>query len=245
VLPSACSDDEIGHVEVGLRAGSRVTVAELAVLPAATAETGRSSSRIELRVDAVELVVLYMIPLKAQNGVQALWLDFEPFVYDERTLDVAGSPIHAPLKGASTVMWILKDQTAAQIASDLEEGLERRNEPLNDFRLGYALARLAESIKVMRAARAAEAGSPRRMKGSLQMLINDSWAITSYGLESVMHANAYQANWAGFGSTGRFGPTTVNVPTSVADGGLLQWGEALSWLEDRERWRVDRGPGPS
>jgi hypothetical protein len=76
--------------------------------------------------------------------------------------------IPIPVKGDSTVMWT-DDMTASEVASELELGLERRNEPLHDFLSSFALEQLQRSVETMRSARSAGAASPSRLRGSLEL----------------------------------------------------------------------------
>jgi hypothetical protein len=186
--------------------------------------------------------VLYMLPLRAANGVRMMWLDFEPIDDGDEVDPTLRVPL--PHKRETTVMWI-NDEPASDVANQLESGLERLNEPLRDFSLAFALERLVESVRVMRDARSAEEGSPLRLKGALRMLINDQWAYTSFGLEAVHDVAAFPARSAGF----RGGP-----PASVLWKGCVSncerpdseseaaWREAIAWLRDREGYDILR-PG--
>lgn len=186
--------------------------------------------------------VLYMLPLRPANGIRMMWLDFKPIDDGDEVDPTVGVPL--PHKREATVMWI-NDEPASEVASQLESGLERLNEPLRDFSLAFALERLVESVRVMRSARSAEEGSPLRLKGALRLLINDRWAYTSFGLEAVHDVAAFPARPAGF----RGGP-----PAAVRWRGCLgdcerpdpepeaDWREAIAWLRDREGFDILR-PG--
>lgn len=182
--------------------------------------------------------VLYMLPLRAANGVRIMWLDFQP-IEDGHEIDpTLGIPL--PSKGDATVMWI-NDEPASRIASELEAALERLNEPLRDFSLAYAIEQLAESVRVMRTARSADSESPLRLNGALRLLINERWAYTSFGLEAVVGSAAFPARFAGF----RGGP-----PAAVLWRGCISecarpdgeppemWLEAIRWLENRESFDI-------
>lgn len=183
--------------------------------------------------------VLYMLPLSAANGVGIMWLDFEPFEFDDRSAYDEALGIQLPVKGDSTVMWI-NDDSAAGVASELEAGLERRNEPRNRFSFAYALERLGESVHVMRSARAADADSPARLRGTLQVLINNNWAITSFGLESLHTAAAFEVLWARWRGQGGalWTRTSVHVGDRPAEEPEEAWDEALQWIATREGWEV-------
>jgi hypothetical protein len=183
--------------------------------------------------------LLYLLPLEAKNRVAAVWLDFEPFDWGD-TVEVGGRPIPTPKRRDTTVMWI-HDEDAAEIASELEAGLERMNVPTHGFSLEYALRRLARSVEVVRGSRRAEAGDPLRLKGTLELLINDDWAITSFGLESVSFDIAYRASWAQFMGSGGgavWHPTTLRGVTDPPDEARGGWDEALVWVTDREGWAL-------
>ncbi len=183
--------------------------------------------------------VLHLLPLKAANGVAALWLDFEPFAWGEM-VELDGRQIPTPEHKETTVMWI-HDQDAADIASDLEAALERKNLPTYGFSLGYALRQLAKSVNVAERSRAAVAGDPVRLQGSLELLINDQWAITSFGLESVDLPLAYPVSWAGFkggGGAAVWRKTTVKSLADPPAEALAGWYEAVAWVTEREGWAI-------
>lgn len=182
---------------------------------------------------------LYMLPLRDNQSVQMMWLDFEPLVASGEALDVGGRPIAIPKRGPSTVLWT-PDDDAAAVASQLEAGLSRRNEPFQGFSLRYALERLARSYQVMWDARAAAADSPLRIHGRLQLLVNEGWAITSHGLESTRTAAAYEVRRAGFQGGGgvavwRHAFLTL-PPNPPADPDLEA---ALRWVQEREGWELE------
>ncbi len=186
--------------------------------------------------------VLYMLPLRAANGISMMWLDFESIDVSDEVDPTFGVPL--PQKREATVIWI-NDEPASEVASQLESGLERLNEPLRDFSLAFALERLVESVRVMRTARSAQEGSPLRLKGALRMLVNDRWAYTSFGLEAVHDVAAFPVRPAGF----RGGPPAAVLwkgsvrdcerPDSEPE---AQWREAIAWLRDREGFDMLR-PG--
>lgn len=179
--------------------------------------------------------VLYMLPLRAANGVQVIWLDFEPIEDSDEIGAEVGVPL--PLKREATVMWV-NDQPASGIASELEAGLERRNEPLREFSLTYGLEQLAESVRIMRAARSADAGSPLRMLGSLRLLINDRWAYTSFGLEAVLGPAGFPALASGF----RGGPPAAAWwKGCVSDCERPDDEPERQWLDAIIGWRIVRG----
>jgi low affinity Fe/Cu permease len=180
--------------------------------------------------------VLYFLALKAANGVPVLWLDFEPFEWGDDTFQLqGGETLRLPQGRDTTVIWIY-DQDAAEIASGLEKGLERVNRPAHDFSLRYTLQQLAKSVEVASRARAALVGDPARLRGTLALLVNDDWAITSFGLESVTHDVAYQVSWARFLGSGVYHRTTLLMSTDPPEEGRVGWDEAQVWATNREGW---------
>lgn len=180
--------------------------------------------------------VLYFLAVKASNEVPILWLDFEPFEWGDDRFDLkGGGSLPMPLRRDTTVIWI-HNQDAAEIASELEKGLERVNQPTHGFSLGYALHQLARSVEVTIQARAAPVGDPARLRGTLMLLINEEWAITSFGLESVKCDFAYEVSWARFLSSGVHQRTTLRIPTDPPDEARPGWDEALDWVTNRQKW---------
>ena len=181
--------------------------------------------------------VLYFCALSAANGVAALWLDFEPLMISNQPIDVPDlGEMFAPRGTDSTVMWI-HDETAAEVASGLEAGLERTNTPANGFSFSYALTQLATSIEIMRVARAAPADDPRRLQGKLILLVNDDWVITTAGLESLSTPNRFPINAGAFGN---LLPRHVRLPDGF-DETLTGWEEAQTWLTERQSVTILRG----
>jgi hypothetical protein len=181
--------------------------------------------------------VLYMLPFVDPERVIAVYLDFEPFQISTEPILLHGEPVPVPEKTDSTVMWV--DEGAAEIGAELQSGLERRNEPPHGFGFGHSLEMLLRSIEVMRDARMASAGSPRRFDGSLRVLINDDWAYTSAGLEAVSKEVLFTIRGAAWIDGGRrwVGPYThlSKEVRSQADASLA---EALKWIEERETIRL-------
>jgi hypothetical protein len=186
--------------------------------------------------------VLYMLPLVAANGVQILWLDFEAFELGDPLSTSTGS-IPAPARNESTVMWTAGN-SADQIASELEVGLERKNLPYNDFNFKFTLERLATSFRIMREARGSSGVSDKRLEGRLRLLINNEWAITSFGLESTSRSIAMRAKWAGFhgGNSSGMGVaiwegTQFALPNVFPERDAC-WEDAIAWVKERERWSI-------
>jgi hypothetical protein len=130
---------------------------------------------------------------------------------------------------------------ASQIAVELNEALRRLNWPPSGFTLSAVLQELRKSVEVMTLSRDAESASPLRLRGALQMLINDHWALTDYGLEAVREplAFAYRA------APSIFGPNFPTMPAWRERGGeilvpileqpsSLTWDEAVTWMKNRE-----------
>ena len=152
-------------------------------------------------------------------------------------MEVGDLNIPVPIKKDSTTIWIF-DSSADEVASELEAGLEKSNQPLHSFSFGYALRRLAESVRTVRAARAAEAGSPVRLDGLLELLVNRHWAITTYGLESLLTEHAFPFRPRGFDSRGVAHLASVTVANLAQVKEMDGFVEALRWVSDREHWQV-------
>jgi hypothetical protein len=182
-----------------------------------------------------ECPVLYMVPLVSGTDVIGLWLAFEQFdQFQHMKVEGVPEPIVVPVNNGSGAMWV-HGTTAGEVAGELESKLEQRNEPRHSFSLAFALERLAQSVLVMRDARAADAGSPQRLRGALVLLINDQWAITSEGLESLAsEAAAYPISLAHWGSDGTWQRQHLKVSSPRPSESSAEWREASSWMEDRE-----------
>lgn len=191
--------------------------------------------------------VLYFLPLRDGSGmVPVMWLDFEPFTFSGQTLETGhGNAIQAPDRNPTTVAWSDSEQPSV-VASELEEALERTNRPLHNFSFAFALGQLARSLEIMREARRAPAGDPRRIRGRLEFLVNDWWVITTEGLESINEDVLYPIQRAGF-TTGRgvgiWQKGYAIIPSNDIDGkpGLA---EAVQWLREREGVPVGDEPPP-
>ena len=207
------------------------------VLVYAYEEQMLDSERFRVRTSSSpDCHVLYLLALNAANGVPVLWLDFEPFEWGDDVFGLSGGgSLRMPRRRDTTVIWI-HDQDAAEIASELERGLERVNQPTHDFSLRYALQQLAKSVEVATRARAAAVGDPARLRGTLALLINDDWVITSFGLESVKYDVAYQVSWARFLNSGVHQRTTLRIATDPPEEARLGWDEALAWVTNHQKW---------
>ena len=177
--------------------------------------------------------VLYAAPWTDPSRVLGVYLDVEPIRMADQSMNFEGRPIPVPQKNDATVLWMNDD--AATVGAELVAGLERRNEPLNGFGFGYALEMLMRSIEVMREARAAPAGDPRRMVGSLLVLINDEWAYTSEGLEAITATTVVAVKSAGWalGTGQRYG-RHLFMSQDERFQAEAPLSEALAWLETRE-----------
>ena len=190
--------------------------------------------------------VLYFLPLRDGSGkVPIMWLDFEPFTFSGQTLDTGnGNGIEAPDRNPTTVAWSDGEQPSV-IAAELEEALQRVNRPLHNFSFAFTRGQLARSLEVMREARRAPAGDPRRIRGRLELLVNDWWVITTEGLESIQDDVFYPIQRAGLATTGRgvaiWRKAYAVVPSNEIDSrpGLS---EAVRWLREREGVPVDDEP---
>lgn len=180
--------------------------------------------------------LLYMLPFVDASRVVAIYLDFEPFELAKQPILVDGEPIPVPRKTDSTVMWM--DDDAASIGADLSAGLERRNEPHHDFGFGHALGSLLEGIELMRSARAAPAGSPRRLSGQLRVAINDDWVYTTAGLEAVAASTLHVVKPAGWLRSSRWLGAYMHISKDERSTASASLNEALTWLEQREGVRL-------
>lgn len=180
--------------------------------------------------------LLYFLPLRSPNDIPILWLDVEPFEMGE-PIDLDGQTIAGPVPRETTAMWIY-DQDAAEVASDIEAGLEKTNRTLNGFSLRYALEQLDSSVEIATRSREVEAGDSARLRGSLEMLINEYWAVTTYGLEAVDSSTALTVAWSSFvGCSG----ASVLHPTQLkqvlpADESPAGYDSAIEWVTQRLRW---------
>ena len=127
---------------------------------------------------------LYFLPLIDPKKVLFIWLSFSPM---DRliSLEVGDELMNIPQNKDGIVLW-RRNQSAGHVASRLEDELIILNSPLvSEFSFEYALGRTIESIEIMFESRTAPHDSPYKLKGSLTVLINDEWVLTSRGLEAV------------------------------------------------------------
>ena len=127
---------------------------------------------------------LYFLALRDPKKIVFIWLSFSPM--DTLVpVDVGNELMNVPANEDGIVLWG-RDESAGQVASRLEEELIVLNSPLtSEFSFEYALERMIKSIEIMFESRTAPRNSPYKLKGSLNVLINDEWALTSRGLEAV------------------------------------------------------------
>jgi len=146
-----------------------------------------------------------------------------------------GQLVNPPPSSDTTVLWVPTND-AGFVAAELEAVLERDNKPLHKLKFRYALEQLARSINVMLAARAADRSSPLRLEGDLALLIDEGWAITSFGLESLRTHAAIKATWSGWrGAT--YWRTSSEIAARPDDESPDLWDEAIDWIgrsESRE-----------
>lgn len=180
--------------------------------------------------------VLY-IDAVSNASVDAVFFDFESFGYygDAAAYEYGVGPAE-PVRTESLAKWT-NEREAHLVALELEKALERLNKPLRGFSLAYAIQRIAESYLAMKQARRTPDQSPLRLEGTLQLLINDQWALTSYGLESIFTSAGYETEIEAFSPTGRFMSKKLTVHSLPDD--RSGFDEALAWIETREDIRVE------
>jgi hypothetical protein len=178
-----------------------------------------------------------MLPLVDPTRVVAVFLDFEPFQMAAEPIVVDGTPIPVPSRTASTVMW--GEEDAASIGAELQAGLERRNEPTQEFGFGHAIEMLLRSLEAMRQARVAPADSPDRLQGQLRVLINRQWAYTSHGLEALASETALPIKAAGWMDGGhRWVGPYMHLAKELRSSADAPLAEALTWVKEREGIRI-------
>lgn len=172
-----------------------------------------------------------------------LFLDFVPISGPVHLIEQ--TPVPAPTE--TMVLW--GDESAATIASKLDDALVKMNQPVDKFDFAFALEHVAKSIDVMRAARNSPAGSPLRLEGQLVTLINESWAHTDWGLESVNTDERYElqyATWISYGarSSDPRHPDRLLIPPEDQAATTPELSEALTWLSQRESVTIGPPPAP-
>lgn len=186
--------------------------------------------------------VLYFVPLQdGRNEVPFIWLDFDQPTFSGRTIDAGRIPIEVPDANPTTVLWA-GNTPASEVAGELAEVLERTNTPSSGFSLAYALDRLARSLEIMIEARRAPGGSPRRLQGRLELLINEHWVLTDAGLESLDEALVYPLQGGGFTAAGGRIWLRKHLVISDEPVDLDGWSEARKWMEDREGTSIHASP---
>ena len=171
---------------------------------------------------------LYFLPLIDPTQIVFIWLSFNPmdrFV----SMEIGNELMNIPPNEDGIVLWA-KDESAGQVASRLEKELIRQNSPLaSEFSFEYALERTIRSIEIMFASRTALHDSPYKLKGSLTVLINDEWALTSRGLEAVDLLVAFGTD-----------ELSMMDPESECPPGASPalWMEAIRYAAQRHAWWV-------
>lgn len=126
------------------------------------------------------------------------------------------------------------DTPLPQVAAGLEALLSRSNLAPDGFSLPYAIRRLLASVEVMSKARSAVTGSPLRLHGRLRLLLNDEWALTTQGLESLTSDHMLVAQ-RGEGVSAIMGHNLLIVPRNFAEQADPPLQEALDWVQNRDR----------
>lgn len=148
-----------------------------------------------------------------------LWLGFRSVLYgtDPSQWDMGDGP---PMRDPVGIEWN-EIQSTADIMRSLEvdllaSGIEYRSE----FSFAHALRMLAASLEASFAVRAGDSESGPRIRGTIVCMINDDWAITTHGLESLRSGCSY--------------PLEEKVPddSSCPSGHSSSlWEEALAYFE--------------
>ena len=122
--------------------------------------------------------------------VSELWMNFGPVLFG--SLDPSQwDPLHGPdEENPVGIVWE-QSQSATAIVRALEMRLlSDEIECHSDFNLARALDVLATSLQTAFAARSGELAEGR-FRGPLICLVNDEWAITAHGLESLLADRRY------------------------------------------------------
>lgn len=165
---------------------------------------------------------LYFVVMMAGEGIPFIWLSFQPITRQE-PIPIGDDYLLAPVNEDGTVLWG-GEEDAGQIAARLEQELIKLNIPFDEFSFQYALSRLIGSIEVMFESRNASGGSSRKLQGTLVVLINDEWVLTSHGLEAVLldHIVPHQS----------FSDTNLSCPPGASE---EMWQSALQYVRTG-RW---------
>ena len=114
-----------------------------------------------------------------------LWLGFRSVLYghtDPSQWDMWEGP---PMGNPVGIEWS-ETQSTAEIMRLLEvDLLASEIESRSEFSFAHALRMLADSLEASFAVRTADSESGSMIRGTVVCVINDDWAITTYGLESL------------------------------------------------------------
>lgn len=221
---------------------TEVSLATVGDLLVSAKENSLFSDHFRVRTsDSPDCHLLFFLALRDPGAVVFIWLDFLPFEWGNTVEADPGNFVSMPLRRDTTVMWS-GNQDAGEVAGELEAGLERINKPAEGFSLKYALGQLISSFQITTASRAAEAEGPLRLRGKLQLVINDDWVITDFGLESTAMRIAYEASWAAFLSGRTWHPTTLKNVKAPPEQAVAGWSDAVKWVTEQEGWKIERRP---
>lgn len=151
---------------------------------------------------AQELRLFDDIHLRGVSGSETLvgltWEDFESYLYDaypdfdpsvleenphfQQHILIRCIPTTHDGPSASSEWW--PTQTLEEAWKAFLDACEKEQVPTTDINLGLVFEQLASSYSAMTAARRSASGHPDRLQGSLVMIANSEWAITTAGLES-------------------------------------------------------------
>lgn len=142
--------------------------------------------RASARIEGPDLFLLLM----EYGKVSELWMNFGPVLFG--SLDPSQwDPLYGPdEENPVGIVWEQSQPATAMVrvlhTRLLSEGIEFYAE----FDLARALDTLAKSLEVAFAARSGELAEGRP-RGPLICLVNDEWAITAHGLESLLGDYCY------------------------------------------------------
>ena len=137
--------------------------------------------RASMRIEGPDLFLLLM----EYDKVSELWMNFGPVLFG--SLDPSQwSPLYGPdEENPVGTVWEQSQSATAIVRALHTRLLTDEIECYAEFDLARALDTLAKSLEVAFVARSGELAEGR-LRGPLICLVNDEWAITAHGLESLL-----------------------------------------------------------